>query len=200
MVEHIGAGRDKCVGIITLDDLLTSKMVDATTASEILLPQMSDDLALDRSSDEKHNDRLEQTLNRFQKIMSETLSLHRDLAESVSFFALKQIVRRLGPTEAAHFISQLPRLLQEDLLDLPAGPDRNITAESMIRDVAQRFDLNKEAAKETLRNFGLALRELTGDGEFDHVCNQLPSDLRELFTVFREPPPETFQKLEEART
>jgi uncharacterized protein (DUF2267 family) len=90
------------------------------------------------------------------------------------------IVRRLPPAEAGDFVAQLPSELHESLLDLPAGPDKNISLETIRADLAARLDIELDAAAKLLTDVGLALRTLLSRGEVAHVLAQLPRDMQDI--------------------
>jgi uncharacterized protein (DUF2267 family) len=87
------------------------------------------------------------------------------------------IVRRLQAREAKNFIDQLPSELADTLLDLPAGPDENVTAETIQAELATRFDIELDAAARLLRDVGVALRVLVSPGELSDVLSQLPREM-----------------------
>jgi len=90
------------------------------------------------------------------------------------------IVRRLTPAEANDFIAQLPSELHHTLLELPAGPDRGLTLETIQAELARRLDVDAESAPELVRGVGVALRRLVSEGEIGDVLSQLPLELRQL--------------------
>jgi uncharacterized protein (DUF2267 family) len=90
------------------------------------------------------------------------------------------IVRRLTAAEAADFIAQLPSELHEALLDLPAGPDPNLTLGTIHAELAARLPIEFERAPEITRGVGIAIRHLISPGEIADVLSQLPRELRQL--------------------
>jgi uncharacterized protein (DUF2267 family) len=87
------------------------------------------------------------------------------------------IVRRLTPPEAYDFVAQLPSELREPLLDLPAGPDENITLETIHAELADCLSLPIERAAELAPGIGVAIRRMLSSGELNDVLAQLPRDL-----------------------
>lgn len=180
IVERYGSGRERCVGIVTLDDLILDQAISLESLSAIIAKQISRPMRRARGNGHRQN-RLEHTLNRFYSNIASHTGLDRDLAEEVSFYILSEIVQRLPYNGAAQFISQLPRLLQEDLLDLHAGPDREISAASIVRGLVVRFSLPMSRARKIVSEFWEALEDFTRkSGETDHVLGQLPEDMRRL--------------------
>jgi uncharacterized protein (DUF2267 family) len=90
------------------------------------------------------------------------------------------LVRRVTPGEAKDMLAQLPSELRERWLNLPAGPDRDVTRESMVRELAERLDIHARAADDLARAVGLALSALISEGELDDLRHQLPKAMREL--------------------
>ncbi|MEO8180231.1 MAG: DUF2267 domain-containing protein, partial [Deltaproteobacteria bacterium] len=91
------------------------------------------------------------------------------------------LVRRVTPSEAKDMLAQLPSELRERWLDLPTGPDRAVTRQSIVKELAQRLDVHSDAADEIAQSVGLALSALISEGELDDLRRQLPKGLRELF-------------------
>jgi signal-transduction protein with cAMP-binding, CBS, and nucleotidyltransferase domain len=125
VIEKTENGREKCIGIVTLDDLIASQSVDPRLLSKIVKAQIFRQVRKFHSS-QKNEGRRDQTLNRFNKVMADQMNVPKATAERMAFCLLKEIVQRLTSTGAAHFIAQLPSILHEDLLDLPAGPNLKI--------------------------------------------------------------------------
>lgn len=90
------------------------------------------------------------------------------------------IARRLTAPEAHDFVAQLPSELHAALLDLPAGPDENLTLETLHAELATRLSLEVEQAPEIVRGVGVAIRHLISPGEIADVLSQLPRELRDL--------------------
>lgn len=90
------------------------------------------------------------------------------------------IVRRLTAEEARDFIAQLPSELHEALLELPAGPDPNLTLGTIHAELVVRLPIEIERAPEIARGVGIAIRHLISPGEIADVLSQLPRELRRL--------------------
>lgn len=176
-------GKQKCVGMVALDDLIASKMVTIDELSRIVKSQVTRRFHRTHTNprSEAHQ---EHTLNRFYKIIAESMKLDRDFSEGLTFYLIKQISQRLPLSGSVHLISQLPKLLHEDLLNLPVGPNRHITSRFLIDDIGQRFGFDPEDVPNVLRQFGDALTDALG-GELAHVAAQLPKKMAKLF--FGEP-------------
>lgn len=90
------------------------------------------------------------------------------------------LVRRVTAREANDFISQLPSELREGLLDLPAGPDDDLTLETVEAELASRLSVDVERARALAPRVGMALRRLISAGEIRDLLSQLPREMRAL--------------------
>lgn len=181
--------RQKCVGIITVDDLLASRSIDYDHVSRVVQSQifrrrgkLMQEINAERAElrSEAHT---EQTFNRFFNVMAEGIEMKHETANSFVRHVLSDLVRRLHYTAAANLIAQLPQKLQDELLDLPAGPKREITAQRILTECFEKFGLSEQAARQSLLRFWSTLETLIDRGELGHLMSQLPEDLRTLFTV-----------------
>lgn len=124
---------------------------------------------------------LAQTLNHFYNKILERVPLSYDVLVPVTHFLLGCLIRRIQCTAAANFIAQLPKAMQDELLSLPAGPDRSITPQSMIESLSTRFNFSQQLAGGMVENFFRTLKDLVDPKEIDNVLSQLPEDFRALF-------------------
>lgn len=172
--------KERCIGMITLDDLIISEYAkDIRCLAKIVRSQITRAPRSSRHSDRKE-ERREQVLSHFYKVMAKSMDLPKPMAERLTFCLLKKIVQRLPYAEADHFIAQLPSLLQEDLRSLPAGPDKQIRAESVVSDISAAFQVDRFEAREFIHGFWSGLEELVDEGLLAHLEVWLPEDLREL--------------------
>ncbi len=93
------------------------------------------------------------------------------------------LVQRLTVGEATDLISELPSALHAALLEAPAGPNRQLTADSIRHALAQRLSLEPDQAAAMLPAVAGALRELVSPGEMQDMLAQLPRELREILTA-----------------
>src|SRR5690606_23160072 len=132
IIEPISTTRSKCVGIITLDDLLAAEAISLEEASQIAMKQIHPIPHRPSRAVYRSVARKQQTALRFRKTLAQRLRLDEEKAEGVARIVLRMFVRRINTDEASHLISQLPALWQDELFDLPAGPDRSIRASDII--------------------------------------------------------------------
>jgi hypothetical protein len=71
--------------------------------------------------------------------------------------------------------------LQNDLLDLPPGPDQQITAATLKDEISLRYNFSLNYVETTLMHFLEGLSELMPISEMKHLRAALPEDLSSLF-------------------
>jgi uncharacterized protein (DUF2267 family) len=123
---------------------------------------------------------MQQTLQQAIHLVSHETGLDGDASLTALQTVAEAIVRRVTPTEANDFISQLPSALHEPLLDLPAGPDRNVTLESVRSSLAARLSLDAAEVASLIPRIGAAIGQLVSPGESRDVLAQLPDELHQL--------------------
>jgi uncharacterized protein (DUF2267 family) len=123
----------------------------------------------------------EQTLNAFYKKISEKVEVPHESLVGVTQFLLGCLIRSLTYTVAAVFIAELPQALQQELVELSAGPDRSIDRSLMTHELSKRFGLSERTAGRILQGFFPILFNLIGREEMISVISQLPPDFQVLF-------------------
>jgi len=181
IVELSPKGHTRCVGLVTLDDLIAGEFITTKDLSDIVKAQIfRKKQALHRR---KHKDsRLDQTYSKFIAQMSRGIGLQKDKTEDLTKFILGTIVQRLHYSGGVQFISQFPKRLQEALLDIPAGPDRSITDKTIVQGISIRTKYDLKTSKILAQKFWNSLDKIIGFGETEHVIHQLPGAMKELFT------------------
>lgn len=186
VIEMAEGGRQHCIGMITLDDLIANQAIDPFDLAKIAKSQIVRKRKyLHRSA--QHQGRSLQTMDKFIEAFRTGLELNEESSRRIIDFIFSEVVRRLHYSGAAHLISQLPQMLQDDLLQLPAGPDRSITAERLIVGLADRLGISEENARRYFPKFWRILNEKISSHEADHVIHQLPLDIQSLFLNERVP-------------
>lgn len=190
MESKVKGESQKCIGLITLDDLLASSMVTASTCSRIIRRQLGRQmgLRLGRSGGvsrltPRSTSRTRQTLSCFYKDQAKKSDIGVELIPQVSHALLGALVQRMTYSGASKFIAQLPRLLQDSLLQLRPGPDRSVTPEKVILDFSSRFEIDEGLARQIAQSFYCGLRDHIDPGEMENVLAQLPEDFRALFEL-----------------
>jgi len=183
LVDDTGAA----VGIVTLDDLILDEAATLDEIAAVVQAQIGEGglPGSDRSPARRRSAaRAEETLNRMVgRVLARAEFASREQAEQALRLTLAAVVRRLDSGEAKDLIAQLPSLLHDDLRRVPPGPDRSVTRETMVSELAQRLEMNNEKATAALLAVGGAIAESVSDGQMDDVRRQLPPELRPIFEL-----------------
>ena len=195
VIRSLPGGGQKCVGIVTLDDLITSRSIDEYPLIRIIKSQMRKQMF---QRDPPETGHLHLAENMEPKIFdsSSIAGLYQEIAHRFRLeryqlnpkqfnemitLTLEALVKRLHHTGAMHLISQLPVSLQNKLLEIPAGPDRKITVSKVLFDLQTRFGMSSEIALQVMTGICNALDKIINDKELHHVKAQLPEDFQGLF-------------------
>ena len=79
-------------------------------------------------------------------------------------------------------IAQLPLRISEALRDLPPGPDKDITLETMTAALVAALGVSQARAEELVAAVARTLDENVSAGQMDDIRQQLPAVLRDAFT------------------
>lgn len=186
----------RAVGIVTLDDLILSGAVDIEMAGDIIDAELSEpspakpaglEHPIESPSpdrDTRHAARSERKLRAFAARLATALNLD-DTDRALTAFSVvaEGLVRRMTPAEASDFVAQLPTGIQDRLLELPAGPDRSITLDTLTRAMASRMNVDDERARLLVRQVAAVLPEFVSAGELDQVVSQLPNEMKAVFAL-----------------
>ncbi|MCC7441556.1 MAG: CBS domain-containing protein [Bdellovibrionales bacterium] len=179
VVRRLESGKERCIGMVTLDDLLAEGALTTERIAGIVSHQVLKVSRRHLRRDARREARRENTLHRFYKTMISHMRIPAEGSEAAVLFLLTALVQRLPPTGAAHLISQLPGNLQEDLLNLRAGPDRAITTQSLLAELTVRYGLTQKQANQALDGFWDGLEEFTAPSrEVGQVLAHLPERAR----------------------
>jgi uncharacterized protein (DUF2267 family)/predicted transcriptional regulator len=187
-------------GMITLDDLLMAGVIDLESAGKIIEVQLNEPAPAKPAgvphptrtapvranqppeSSARHQAVAEQTLAHFKARLQEDLGLSDPERALLAFEVMASLlIRRVTPGEAKDFASQLPSVLREKLLDLPAGPDVDITLESIEAEMAQRLELDRRSAATLVRQVADCLSDVMDVHEVRHLVQQLPREMKSIF-------------------
>ncbi len=161
VVSVKNSGKERCVGLICLDDLVAERVVDLDTLSRIVSKQILKPIKpVELGSEEM--DVLQKTLDRFYDIMSEQTHISRSQIEEVTVYFLKTMIQRLPSSGAAQLIAQLPLLLQDELMSFRS----NLSQEAgvpMFLNIENEFGMTPQEAELILDRFWDALDEFTFD-------------------------------------
>lgn len=181
--------REKAVGIVTLDDLIAAGAITPDQLTRVVRRQIGRRLALlgkpqvnlrsQRRSEAHHH----QTMDRLSTYLTRQTGVSAEISPQIIQFLLGCLMMRVSATAAAHFVAQLPKLLQDQLSHLPPGPDRAISLDWIISELASRFRLQPEFARNVVIQFVAGLPNLVDLGQIQHLKAQLPEDFKALFPV-----------------
>lgn len=182
-------------GIVTLDDLIVSGAASLGAVQEIVIGQLSEAAPAKPAgmlrpehlgggsgrAERRHRAHQQTTLARFARQLRDALGVDDpELALEAFDVVARHLVRRLTAAEANAFTSQLPAIIREQLLDVRAGPDRQISFPVIVDAMSWQLGLGPADAAELVRRVGRALGEFVSEGELRGVRSQLPNDLKEL--------------------
>ena len=173
IVSTAPGGLERCVGIVTLDDLIAGQVIEYPQASRIVRSQIRN-LHLGNLEGPDANGGL-------IRMFAEKAALKPDQARATAKFILSALVRRFHYTAAVQFITQLPAEFHLDLLDLPAGPDRTIDDAYFIAGVSSHLHTSPSEAQECLADFWDTLLKFADAYKLNHALFQLPREIRRLF-------------------
>jgi CBS domain-containing protein/uncharacterized protein (DUF2267 family) len=188
----------RCVGVVTLDDLIAGEFITTKDIGEIVRSQIVRKKQITKHS--RTDSRIDQTYHKFIGEVAKQIDLDKEKTEEVVKFITEAIVKRLHYTGGVHFISQLPKRLQEHLLEMPAGPDRMITDNTLIQGLSIRTGKNLLEAEEMAYEFWQVLCRLIGVGETDHVIHQLPKEMQDVLVVPKDSEPRDYKKSAQGST
>ena len=179
---------NRVVGMVTLDDLLLDEAAPLEELAAIVRSQIGkggpaptrrfDALKAAQRKIARAEETYGKLVNHIQKL---TALPTKELAATALDVVLCGIVRRLTPQEASDFVAQLPSLLHDRLLDLPAGPDKSVTRASIENDLVKRMDIEPDYASRIVSDIGAALEQSVSSGQIDNVRSQLPKEMRSIF-------------------
>lgn len=179
-------GRQTCLGIITLDDLIKEGLIDKKDEIQILRSQL-------RSSKEKYTGskiksifhtqgQREHSMFSFLKIISDSTNLSREKSQKLMRQTLTLILRRVPQKSGSNLLSQLPYELQMLLLNEISPADRSVTAKSILEQTQKRLKVTPSQARALLQSFWRALAQTVSAGEIRKIERDLPREITELLS------------------
>ncbi len=181
--------REKAVGIITLDDLIAVGAIAPHHLSRIIRRQIGRRLSVANRippsvrSQRRSEAHLHQTMDRLCTYLVKQTGVSDEISPQIIQFLLGCLVMRVSATAGAHFVAQLPRLLQEQLATLPPGPDRSISLDWILAELHSRFNLPEDLSRHVFHHFLSGLQNLVDWGQIQHLKAQLPEDFKALFPL-----------------
>ena len=179
---------ERLVGMVTLDDLLLDEAAPLEELATVVVGQLGEGgpAPSDRTPAARRSAaRAEATYGRLLNQLREDSGLKAEGAETALKVVLNGLVRRLTPNEAKDLIAQLPSMLQPALYDLPPGPDKLITKETIEAELSRRLGVERERAAHLLASAGALIAQSVSAGQMNDVRGQLPEELRGVFLESR---------------
>jgi CBS domain-containing protein len=181
------AGRQRCIGMICLDDLIGSRDIDEYHLMRIVRSQIQG--RLQRTAEFRSwtelNEPGQSPVPRSVEGLFEAIRLATGLPEGSARALIgtlsSSLVRRLHRTAAGHLISALPAEFRTELLAIRPGPDPRVRLSELEATLAEQFTVSEAEAHQLLIDGARALDEWLGHGAWDHVKAQLPEDYRAVF-------------------
>lgn len=181
IVKECANGKQKCLGIITLDDLIKERLIDPKDETQILKSQL-------RTSKEKigkgnvksifhsqgHKD---QSFFKFIKTVESYTNLNRARARDLTVEILTLILKRVPTKPGTNLLSQLPNKLQMQLLSQVSAADRSITGKLMLSQIQKKFSIKPAEAAALLQSFWRSLAQTVSLGEIRKIERELPKDI-----------------------
>lgn len=179
--EEEKSGIAKCIGLVSLDDLISARLIKIEDAADIVRSQILHKQHFIQPLRESEIT-AEPDLKEFIERMEERSGLNRSTTLSLLTILMSSLVRSVHYSSAEKFLAPLPMRLRSRLEDLPAGPDQNLTADFLVGEVVARFNLEPEHAIEVIRQFWDGILTCCGHAEMEKFAEDLPQDLRNLVT------------------
>lgn len=171
------SGFQRCVGLIALDDLLVADAIDNSSLQRIVRSQIQRRAG--------HGVRMAETelggaSKEFIAQLARHLSTDEQKVRDLCAHFFGGLTQRLNYSAGVQFVLRLPFAFQKELLELPPGPNRMVSAQSLTEEAAEILSISSPQARQALRRVWEFLRRFTGSGELDHTLNQLPSEIVEM--------------------
>lgn len=178
--------QERLAGLVTLDDLLLDELVPIGDLAAVIEAQIGEGGPAPserKPGVERRMGRAESTYGRLlNRLRSEARLKSSSEAEVLLDSVLESVLQRLTPDEAKDTIAQLPSLMHPDLRQLPPGPDKRITRQSIEERIARALGVPREQAADLLEVAGAVISQVISGGQMENIRGQLPPDLRSIFT------------------
>jgi len=193
VIARTAEGKRRCVGLITLDDLIVSKLIDYDHLSRIVRSQIErrSDLRVHASVEHpKHRTtkkRRQPSLNQFYQLIQNRTGLLDEPLIWASQAILSAVVQSLHYTAAIQLISFLPETLQAQLLELPAGPIKEVTLTQLKTRLSSHPGISARNLDKLLKGFFECLSEVVPKEEVEYLRYHLPQDFALLLPFLSSP-------------
>lgn len=176
------------VGVVTFDDLLADEAASLEDFADVVRAQVGEGgpmapTRLEMQRARRRASRLEASYRRLVSEFQREAGLPSiEEADKALMIVLSAVVRRLTAGEAKDLIAQLPLRIAERLRQLPPGPDKSITLDSITTELGQGLGIDASRAADVIAAVARTLDANVSAGEMHDVRHQLPKDIRAAFT------------------
>lgn len=178
-------GKQRCLGIITLDDLVKNKLIDPKDEAKILSSQLKtpkEKMGRSRlrrafSSLGQHG----QSYHTFAKTVVNQTSLTPAKAQILTTEVLVTLLKRLPAKQGQKLLSQLPYEIQMQMSPAISAPDRSITGAMLLSQIKKSLHVDADEAKFLLERFWESLESSVTPGEIRILSREIPKDFMSLF-------------------
>lgn len=188
VTRRVSSRKKKCIGMVELDDLVAKDAFSSgeiqrvfRTRSQRRASSIRQRALPGRNLEQRHEAHAVQTLHRFYRAVMDRTALPPERVPELTYLIMSLLLQRIQVMSAAHLIGQLPRKLQEQFWDLPAGPNRRITARILLEQLGAHLGIDRQSSEILLSQFFWALEDLLDPGAIENIKAQLPEDLRDYF-------------------
>lgn len=187
VVHESNNGKQKCVGVITLDDLIRERLIDPEDEVAIIRSQIQ---APKKRVGRRHlktilhsHGRREHSLATFMKNIETHVGLNKTKTRDLTSDVLIFLLHRLGVRTGKSLLSQLPKELQNQLAAEVSPPDHSLTATILREHLAKRFSMSPEDIKAVLPAFWKGVESSHSFDDLGSISRELPKDIAKLFGV-----------------
>lgn len=178
-------GRQRCLGIISLDDLVKERLIDSSEESAILKSQLvtpKERIGRGRMRSIFHaQGSKEHSFHTFIKNIEKNTGLNHTKSQTLAIDTLTLLLKRVPSKAGKNLLSQLPYELQMQLLPYISSADRSVSGDLLLSHVQKRFRTDEDGARDLLGGFWEGLRSSLSPGEIRSLSRELPRDLTGLF-------------------
>ncbi len=185
VIKELHSGRQRCLGVISLDDLIRKNLISADEEAAILRTQLKTPKTRQQKMKIKNifhsQDHREQSYYGFIKHIETRTGLNSAQAKSLAQNILAALMRRVPAKAGKNLLSQLPYQLQMPLIGEVSPADRSVTAKYLLNQIQRHYTVKEDKARKLLQGFWKGLSDSISPGEMQTLTRQLPRDMQQLF-------------------
>ena len=185
IIEPSHGGTQICRGIVTLHDLMMQRAVPSERVSQILKAQFYRSRPHSRK-EARLPENAQMELDEFYRRLASSFGVYLDFKppelERLTDLILRSLIQCLHRTAALHFISELPSLLQGELVHFVQAQHLSSSTEVLQAELIRVLKIDQSTAQFVLNRFGHHLEEWFDARVFQHIKAQLPRQFSILFS------------------